>query len=124
MQLNVHSVWMEPRKAEVGLGMVSVDVDLGAQLDKQRRDELARLHRQLCASFTGDTDSFRGRKWAWLNPVLTVHRWQLDRRIDELLKDQIRRELPRPNQPSAEDLSVCQQRTTNTVPYGLCTSLT
>lgn len=68
-----------------------MNVDFGAQLDKVHQNELVELHRQLCASFTGNTDSSRSLKWARLNPILIMHRRRLGRRVDELLKDQIRR---------------------------------
>lgn len=68
------------------IGVVSLDVDFGAQLDKAHQSEFIRVYQQLVEAFEGQDNPFP-------DPKGRFRRWRLSARMDRLLTEMVRRKL-------------------------------
>ncbi|KAH8901898.1 cytochrome P450 [Coniochaeta sp. PMI_546] len=68
------------------IGVVSLDVDFGAQLDKTHQSEFIQVYQQLVAAFEGQDNPFP-------DPIGSFRRWRLSRDMDRLLTEMVKRKL-------------------------------
>ncbi|KAF9894706.1 hypothetical protein FE257_006596 [Aspergillus nanangensis] len=70
------------------IGAVTMDVDLHAQLGQDQQAELVQLYRHLVRTYR-DRSIFE-RLWCRVFPLVLAQRWNLTRRIDNLLTERIK----------------------------------
>ncbi|OIW22527.1 cytochrome P450 [Coniochaeta ligniaria NRRL 30616] len=68
------------------IGVVSLDVDFGAQLDKAHQSEFIQVYQQLVAAFEGQDNPFP-------DPKGRFRRWRLSGKMDKLLTEMVKQKL-------------------------------
>lgn len=80
------------------IGIVTMDVDFGAQRDWTHQSQFIQAYQQLLALFAEDDNPFP-------KPIRAARRWWVSRKVDRLLADMVRRKLVEYKQSGAQNKS-------------------
>lgn len=80
------------------IGIVTMDVDFGAQRDKAHQGQFIKAYQQLLALFWDDDNPLP-------KPIRAARRWWLSRKVDKLLTDMVKRKLADYKQSGAQNKS-------------------